>query len=352
MNKALASIALSLALASIAGAADAYKWSVQYIIDNSEAVQGRAQKVWPRGNRGLALSPDGKYLYAGYLHSWAKRGEVRKIAVDVADFEMATDATLQGPTGKAITTDDKGRVYIADANGVLVYDADLQQRQFRILVEDAEGLAVVREAANLILITSDREHSTIQRWLLTETGERITDAKLGGFDGSGSFKVPGAKSLRGLKVDAKGNIWVCDHDANTVFRIRRDAKDLKSVEIASPMDLAFDGKRVLVTRGEERAITVLDEDMMVVGNLNVPWEELELSLVGNNRKGLLSGIVAVPGKGFYVANEEGQTANQKSIYGRADGSADIIDGKLYRDAKGDDNEPILKATAVVTTAAR
>jgi hypothetical protein len=114
------------------------------------------------------------------------------------------------------------------------------------------------------------------------------------------------------------------------------------------MDVAIDGKRVLVTRWQERAITVLDDELNVLGNLNVPWEELELSPFGNNKQGALSGIVMVPGKGFFVSNEAGQTANQKSTYGRIDTHSDLIDGKLFRDVFQDDNEPILRATEVTT----
>jgi hypothetical protein len=54
----------------------------------------------------------------------------------------------------------------------------------------------------------------------------------------------------------------------------------------------------------------------------------------------------VPGKGFFVTNEGGQTANQKSTYGRIDEHSDMIDGKLFRDIFEDDNEPILRATEV------
>jgi len=58
--------------------------------------------------------------------------------------------------------------------------------------------------------------------------------------------------------------------------------------------------------------------------------------------------VVVPGKGFFVANEAGQTANQRSTYGRIDDHSDFVNGKLYRDIFEDDNEPILRGTEVET----
>lgn len=347
VSKLLASITFSFVCATASFAADAYKWSVQYIVDNSIQVMGRPQKKWPRNNRGLALSPDGKTLYIGYLHSWNNQGEIRRVVVDVEDYEEATVAVLQGPLPKAIATDDKGRVYIADPQGILIYDADLEQFEHKIHVTSCEGVATVREGGKLLLFASERGSGEIHRWVLKEDGDKVVGAEANGFDGTGVFKVPGALSLRGLDVDASGNIWVCDYDANKVFRIRKDGKDLASVEVKTPIDLGFDGKRVFVTRGLARTITVLDDSLVVVGNLDVPWEELELSYYGNNRHGSIAGIATVPGKGFYVANEAGQTAGQRSIYGKADDDADIVEGKVYRDSHGDDNDPILKATAVV-----
>ena len=330
-----------------AHAADAYKWSVQYLVDNSRSVLGKSQKVSPRHTRSLGISPDGKYLYVGYIHSFSGGGEVRKIDLTVADYERATVAVLPGPLAKAIAVDDKGRVYVADANEVVVYDADLEQRQFRVPSGTCEGIALQREGQALVLYGSDREDSVINRWVLKEKDGVVCGAALGGFDNTGAFKVPGAADLRGLRFDPKGNLWVADLRGNKVFRMRPDGTELTSIEVRSPIDLAFDGTRALITRWQDRGITVIEtSDLSTVGNLNVPWEELELSVVGNNRNGALTGIVTVPGKGFYVANEGGQTANQKSTYGKVDEHSDFVGGKMYRDSFADDNEPILHAAEV------
>lgn len=352
VHKLITSLAILVAFTASSLGADAYKWSVQYLIDNSQSVFGNPQKKLPRRNRGLALSPDGHYLYAGYIHSHDGQGEVRKIAVESQEYEVATESVVSGPTGKAIATDDKGRVYMSDRSGVLIYDADLEQELDHVKVGACEGIALAREGGRLLMFTSDRERGNITRWAIAEDGDVLGEIKPSGFDGSGVFHVPGSRSLRGLKVDTTGNIWVCDYEAGMVFRVRKDGKDVKSIEIGTPVDLAFDGNRVFVTRGLERTITVLDRDLVVIGNLNVPWEELELSTVGNNQTGALCGIVTVPGKGFYVANEGGQTANQQSTYGEADDFAELVGEKVIRDAKNDDNEPILKATAVSSAASR
>ena len=344
----LAFAACLLGLSSEAVAGDAYKWSVQYLIDNSRTIFGRPQKVSPRHNRGLAISPDFKYLYAGYHHSFNNSGEVRRIRIDVADYDRATEALLPGVQGKSIATDDKGRVYICDMACVVVYDALLERREVRIPTTVCEGVVTAREGGQLVLYGTDREDGTLSRWVMQESGDEVTAATQSGFDGSGVMKVPGAFDLRGMTIDGKGNFWLADLKGNKVFRISQDGKDVKSVAVSLPMDIAIDGDRVFVTRSTERAITVLDGELNVIGSLNVPWEELELSPFGNSRNGALSGIVVVPGKGFFVANEAGQTANQRSTYGRIDDHSDFVNGKLYRDVFEDDNEPILRATEVET----
>ncbi|HSI14232.1 MAG TPA: hypothetical protein VK961_19440 [Chthoniobacter sp.] len=337
---------MGFSLQSIAG--DAYKWSVQYLIDNSRTIFGRPQKTSPRHNRGLAISPDGKYLYAGYHHSFGS-GEVRRIRIDVADYDRATEALLPGVLGKAIATDDKGRVYISDNACIYVYDALLEHKMLRIPTDDCEGLTTAREGGQLVLYTTERGDATLNRLVLQESGADVTAATLSGFEsGSGVLKIPGAVDPRGMKIDAKGNFWIADLKGNKLFRISQNGKEVKSVAVPVAFDVALDGERVFVTRSTERAITVLDQDLNVIGSLNVPWEELELSPYGNNRNGALSGIVCLPGKGFFVTNEAGQTANQRSTYGRVDEHSDFVNGKMYRDVFGDDNEPILRATEVET----
>jgi hypothetical protein len=329
-------------------AADTYKWTVQYLVDNSQSVFGQSQKVWPRRNRGLALSADGKYLYAGYHHGASGGGEVRKIALSITDdFGRATVRTLAGPLGKAIACDDRGRVYIANEGEVLIYDGSLEVMQHSVPLGNCEGVAVTRENRELVLYATDRELGLLQRYALEEKGDNVAGAAPAGFDGSGVVKIPNAGGLRGVEVDSKGTVWIADHEAGCVFRVSKDGKTTEKVDVPNAMDVALVGDRVYVSRGKDRLIAVLQQsDMQLLGNLAVPWEELELSPAGNNRGGALGGLVAIPGKGFFVTNESGQTAGQRSTYGRADDNTEIIGGTLYRDAFNDDNDPILRALEV------
>ena len=114
------------------------------------------------------------------------------------------------------------------------------------------------------------------------------------------------------------------------------------------MAIAFDGAKGYVTLSNDREVAVIDDEMNVAGLVAVPFKELELAELGNNHEGILAGIAIDPGKGFYVANAHGQTANQRSTYGRVDQYSDVVKGKLFTDSFCDDNDPVLHA--VLTTA--
>jgi sugar lactone lactonase YvrE len=343
------------------GAPQAYKWSVQYIIDNSQSVDGRSQQVYPRGNRGLAISPDGNFLYAAYTQSFnsgatlkprdslsTNEGEVRKIDVRIADYEEATVDVLPYHRAKAIAVDDQGRVYLAEGTVIEVFDADLKNSLISIPAQDCDGVAVTREGGDTVLYATERQDGELRRFIIdtrfASGGAAGTPAGLGG---NGVMKIQGAVSLRGAAVDPSGKIWMADDEGNKVFRVDPDGSNLTSVEVNRPIAIGFYNDTAMVTRDTDRQIALISPDMVVTGNLSVPWEELELTPYGNNRAGALNGIAIIPGgKGFYVANEHGETANQKSTYGRTDQNSEVIDGKLYTDAFDDDNEPILRAVPV------
>lgn len=330
-----------------ADAADAYKWSVQYLIDNSRSTKGRPQTVFPRHMRGLAISPDGRFLYGGYHHGHDGGGEIRKIDLRKPDYERATVALLRGPLAKAIAVDDEGSVYVSDATGLFVCDANLAGIDFQIAIGECEGLATTREGSKLILYASMRHDQTLRRWIVQKRGATVTGLLPDGLDEDGEMIIPGAVSPRGIDVDSEGRIWIADLGANLVFRVDRDGKLVEKTEVPTPIDLACDGDRVFVTRWRQREIWILDPAMKVMGSLSIPWTELKLAPIGNNRNGALSGIAAVPGgKGFYVSNERGQTENQKSTYGREDERSGEIDGVRYTDTFMDDNEPVLHAIPV------
>jgi hypothetical protein len=339
-------IGAALLLQTVGSAAqinlDNLDWSVQYMIDSSQTDFGELQSPNPRNTRGLALSAGGQYLYAGY-NNGSNVGEVRKIDLTVSDYIDASVARVTGVRGKSIAVDDAGRVYLGEGTSIKIYDGDFGF-QYSIATTNCEGVTVQREGGTLAMYATDRNNKTVSRWALTESGGAITGAALGGLDGDGVVSVTGASSLRGLDIDLDGRIWMADSGANLVFRVNGDGTGLTSVSVAKAMDIGFDNGRALVTQYTSRTISVLDViDMSLVSSVTVPWAGLELDPDGQSAGGALSGIVVLPGEGFYVSNETGQTADEKSTYGRTDGNSGWIGDKFYTDLSSDDNDPILLA---------
>jgi len=337
-----------------ASASDQYRWSVQYLIDQSQPVFGRSQVTAPRGIRGLAISPDRRFLYASYLWSpttkgyWKPLTEIRKIEIAEPDYEKATVALLPGAIAKALAVDDGGRVYAAEGNNIHIYDGDLAHELFSIPTSTCDGVAATREGSTTVLYASERERGSLRRFEITaDSSGAVSKVKQTGFqNGAGEFQIPGANSLRGVAVDSHGRIWVTDLGANCVYRVDPNGKDLKSLKLHSPIAIAFDGPKGYVALWRDREVAIINDEMGVFGALAAPWAELEISALGNNHQAALAGIAVDPGKGFWTANEHGQTAGQKSTYGRVDKYSKVVGKKLYTDYENDDNEPILHAVVV------
>jgi hypothetical protein len=320
---------------------DNLQWSVQYMIDTSQSDFGQIQDPSPRDNRGLAISPDGRYLYAGYNNGPA----VRRIDLTVSDYIDAADSQVTGVRGKSIDVDDAGRVYFAEGTSIKVYNADLSSNVFNLTgLTNSEGVAVTRESGQLVLYNSDRNTGILEKWLLAESGGSITGASLdASFGSAGSVAL--VSNLRGVEVDPTGKIWVAGYGNNTVYRVSSDGLTVDSLSANNPMDIEFLADTALVSRYTNRAISQFDMVTMLSSgaDITVLWAALELDPDGQSAGGALSGL-AVFGNDLFVTNETGQTADEKSTYGRIDGKSGYIGGKFYTDLYRDDNDPILHTT--------
>lgn len=326
---------------------DNLAWDVQYLIDSSQSDFGQSQLTNPRDNRGLALSPDGQFLYAGYNSSLDGLGEVRRIDLTQSDFIDAADAQTTGVRGKAIAVDDVGRVYLAEGASIEVYSADLSTKLFSLTgLSKAEGVAVTRENGQLVLYVSDRTDGDLRKWELDEIGAGIDNATAdASFGQTGSVAL--SSDLRGVEIDPNGHIWVAGLGNDTLYRITSDGNILDAIPVSNPFDIGFDGNTALVTRESDLVISRFDVDSMLSlgSDLTVPWLTLELDPDGQSDGGALAGIAVIPGQGFFIANEAGQTLNEMSTYGNVDANSQ----NGFTDFFNDDNEPILFATTTIPT---
>ena len=134
-------------------------------------------------------------------------------------------------------------------------------------------------------------------------------------------------------------------NSGKVFRVMSDGTGLTTLTgVENPYAIAFSGSIALITGGYRRVISAVSIDMLPQSTFSVPWDSLLLDPYGNGDVGMLSGIAVTPdGLGFYVTNEGGQTAGERSTYGRTDGESGFSGGTFYTDLTHDDNDPILHA---------
>lgn len=286
-------------------------WQVDLLIDQTLIIFGAPQTREPRNVRGLAASPDGLYLYAGYTNTSSAGAEVRRILLSETGNERPFVSHVVGVGAKAIAVDDVGRVYIAGQTRISVYSPALDQLLYTIEgLQVCEGLAAAREPGGaLVLYTAERRLGVLERWVLTESGAGLTGAVRAGWGGTGRILLDASADLRNVRVDPQGRIWVTGHNGDVVFRVSANGQQVDRVTIDAPFDVGFDSTVVIVTHGTNRQVDRLDLETLapLAPVVMPPWQSLVLIPDGKFGNGALSGLVVVPGVGFYVANESGAT---------------------------------------------
>ncbi len=325
-------------------------WAVAHIVDADDVVVGLNQSTAPRNNRGLALSPDERFLYLSYI---LNKYIVRKIdlsVADPADNHNAVVAQLILPAGsqpaRDIATDDRGRVYLALGDRIEVYNADLQVPPLHTIsgFSACEGVAVRREKGKLAVYATDRLDKTLERFVLSDgAGEAIIPSRKGGLDGDGEVPIVGASSPAGLDIGKHGSIWIADAGKGKVYRVNAAGKTADSTVVERAMDVAIDTTRgeVFVSQYTRRTIKVLNiNNGKIKRTLAPPAAGLKVNLEGEARFGALCGIdvascpQALLSPRIYVANEKG-----RSIL--ASGDSPFSNVGDNHDVKAADTDPVL-----------
>ncbi len=352
------------------------EWGVQNIVDDDDAPFGIGQGPGagePRSLRGLALSPDGQFLYLGYN----QHRQIRKIDLSFPDpadscavvaevhFNSAS-CSAGGYTGtclpdaldnpKALATDDTGRVWATRSTAIQVFDANLTTLLLSITgFTTTNGIHVARrDGSSFYVYAADRGTDEVYRMIVDETtiagGGSVARATVldPAFDGDGIVHVgldsagAATNDMRGLASDADGNVWVAENDG-TLFLISPDGSTVSKRALAGAFDVAIDGDHVLVST-DGRTVTVIDRNDInsVIATLTPPLGSLLLEPA----VGSATGIDVIPGQAIFMAIEEGSSSPQSAESSFSNVNCDGADPNPVAD---DDNDPILIAQACPTT---
>jgi len=338
-------------------------WSVAHIVDADDVIVGLNQGAAPRNNRGLALSPDERFLYLSYI---LNKYLVRKIdlsVADPADNHNAVVAQLILPSGRPtaagqpardIATDDRGRVYLALGTKIEIYNSNLEGPPLHTISGFAacEGVATRREKDKLAVYATDRLDKTLKRFVLVEgAGEAITSSRQAGLDGDGEVPIAGAGSPAGLDIGKYGSVWIADAGKGKVYRVNAAGKMADSTVVERAMDVAIDTTRgeVFVSQYTRRTIKVLNiNNGKIKHTLAPPAADLKVNLDGEARFGALCGIdvascpQALLSPRIYVANEKG-----RSILAGNPPDSPFSNVGDNQDVKAADTDPVLVVTGNV-----
>lgn len=271
----------------------------------------------PRDNRGIAVSPDGQYLYLGY-----NNGPVFR-RVNISTGAISGSNTVD--RAKSTTVDDQGRVYNTSANGeaIKIYNNDLTSLLYTIPMVKTEGIAVKRESGDLYLYATERNANTISRFKLTESGINITAATLNGLNGSGVASVSavsGTSGIRGIAIASDGSIFVADpgngSGTGRISKFNSNGSGQINYTFTganNPYYFSIINEQLFVTQGSysgfpSRVAVINYNTMTLAGFITPPWASLGIKTT--DAADMISGIAGFPDNtGFYVTWENGSATN-------------------------------------------
>lgn len=202
--------------------------------------------------RSLALSNDEASIYVGYIQtSGNRRVDQHSTASPYAVLDSHTSG---GDQPKAIVTDDRGNVFIANRNSgsatsfIQAFDSALTPISSSATTSPVVGgLAIQKSGSNYYAYTTYEESGLIQRYNVTNTGAISLDATFGT---SGSYNIPGSvfgTDLRGIEIGADGSIYTVSRNSNTIYKISSDLSSVSTATLTRPIDLAIYGSNLYVT---------------------------------------------------------------------------------------------------------
>jgi hypothetical protein len=202
-------------------------------------------------------------VYYSYIQTTGGNRQVSRIN-DSSPYSNLNTLGSLADQPKAVTTDDRGNVFIAFRNSGNT-SSYIQSRTatFGSSSNSAGttpvigGLTAYSAGSNYYALAGFEAGGLIQRYDVTNAGAMVLDTSFGTL---GSFNISGATDIRGVEVDAAGNIFAASRGDGKLYRVSADLSTVTSVSLTRAMDVALYGGNAYVTsyNGTSSLIKVYD----------------------------------------------------------------------------------------------
>lgn len=217
--------------------------------------------------RSVAVSRDGvsNSVYFGFIQTSGNRNVRQHDWNAPYAFLNSRSPASGGDQPKAIATDDRGNVFIANrlsgTNDAIIRTHSpslVQQATLNTLsTNDFGGIAWQKVGNDHFLYLTREASGIVQRFNANNPLAITLDTSWGT---GGSFTVPTGTSLRGIDVAADGTLYIASRVDNKLYKVSSDLSTTSSITIAANQDVALFGGKAYATSysGNQSKISVVD----------------------------------------------------------------------------------------------
>jgi hypothetical protein len=202
-------------------------------------------------------------VYYSYIQTTGNNRQVNRVS-DASPYATLNTLGNLGDQPKAVATDDRGNVFIAFRNsGNTSSYLQSSTATFGSSSNSAGtspvigGITAYSSGSTYYALAGFESGGLIRRYDVTTPGTMALDTTFGAL---GSYSIPGASDIRGVEVDAAGNIFAASRGDNKLYRVSADLSTVNSVNLTRAMDVALYGGNAYVTsyNGTNSLISVYD----------------------------------------------------------------------------------------------
>jgi hypothetical protein len=207
-------------------------------------------------------------VYLGFIQTSANRRIDRINSASPYANLNTHAANLDQP--KALASDDRGNVFVGERNSgtntsnIQAFSATLTPgTTLSVSSPVLGGMDVYKSGSTYYAYAGFEANGEIRRYDVTTPAAPVLDTTFGT---GGLYTIAGATDIRGVEIDATGNIFAASRGDGKLYKVAADLSSVTSVNLTRAMDVALFGGRAYVTsyNGTTSFIRVYDATTLAV----------------------------------------------------------------------------------------